>query len=116
MEQTAKKGNGLGVAGLVMGILGILFIWFPFLNWLGWIFAALALIFGLIGCFGNKKSKGIAIAAVVLAIAYFCIYYFYWAPKYKALGDAFKTEVVNSLNEESTKEAVEKAIDEALAE
>ena len=116
MLLSAKKGNRFSLTDLFSGILGILFIWFPFLNWLGWIFAALALIFGLIGCFGNKKSKGIAIAAVVLAVAYFCIYYFYWAPKYKALGDAFKSEVVNSLTEESAKEAVEKAIDEALAE
>lgn len=118
MEETAKKGNGLAVAGFVMGILGVLFLFIPLLNVVGWIFAALALIFGLIGCFGNKKNKGLGIAAVAMAVIFLLVYYLYWVPKYnkvtKALGE-FATEVVKEADQK-TQEAVEEAaakIDEA---
>ncbi|MBI1969008.1 hypothetical protein HYS49_03795 [Candidatus Woesearchaeota archaeon] len=58
-KETGKK-TGFAVAALVLGILSLLFGWIPFL---GWTFIILALVFGVLGI----KSKGMAIAGIVLA-------------------------------------------------
>src|SRR3989338_4190007 len=58
-KETGKK-TGFAVAALVLGILSLLFGWIPFL---GWILIILALVFGILGI----KSKGMAIAGIVLA-------------------------------------------------
>ncbi|MEJ7596560.1 MAG: DUF4190 domain-containing protein [Kofleriaceae bacterium] len=63
------QGNGLAVAGLVLGIVALVFFWIPFLNW---ILAILAIIFGAVGnSKANKiggKGKGMAIAGLVMGI------------------------------------------------
>jgi len=58
-KETGKK-TGFAVAALVLGILSLLFGWIPFL---GWILIILALVFGILGI----KSKGMAVAGIVLA-------------------------------------------------
>lgn len=64
-----SQGNGMAVAGLVLGILALVFCWIPFLNW---ILAILAIIFGAVGNGkANKiggKGKGMALAGLVLGI------------------------------------------------
>ena len=63
-----QGGNGLAVAGLVMGILGLVLFWIPFL---GILLGILGLIFGGIGIGrANKvgKGKGMAVAGLVMGI------------------------------------------------
>ena len=64
-----QQGNGMAVAGLVLGIIGFVLFWVPFL---GWILALLGIIFGGLGIGkANKiggKGKGMAIAGLVLGI------------------------------------------------
>jgi hypothetical protein len=63
-----QGGNGLAVAGLVMGILSLVLFWIPFL---GILLGLLGLIFGGIGIGrANKvgKGKGMAIAGLVMGI------------------------------------------------
>ncbi|MBO6222620.1 MAG: DUF308 domain-containing protein [Bacteroidales bacterium] len=122
MTETTKKGNGLAVAGFVLGILALVFSFFFLTGWLTWILAVLALIFGVIGCFGNRKNKGLAIIAAILAVASVCIYQFRTYPKYvnpdtiEALNE-FGEALKNSANEatEEVTEAVENAAEETPA-
>ena len=63
-----QGGNGLAVAGLVLGILSLVLFWIPFL---GILLGILGLIFGGIGIGrANKvgKGKGMAIAGLVMGI------------------------------------------------
>jgi hypothetical protein len=63
-----QGGNGLAVAGLVMGILALVLFWIPFL---GILLGLLGLIFGGVGIGrANKvgKGKGMAIAGLVMGI------------------------------------------------
>ena len=119
MEQTAKKGHGLGIAGFVLGILAVVFSFIPLMGWLMWILAILALVFGLVGCFGNKKSKSIAFIAVILAIAAVCVNRFYTAPKVtKALKSGLE-ECLKNVDQEKVNEAVQEigdAVKEAAEE
>jgi hypothetical protein len=62
------QGNGMAVAGLVLGILALVLF---FLTWPSWILAVLGIIFGALGISkGNKvgKGKGMAIAGLVCAV------------------------------------------------
>lgn len=62
-------GNGMAIAGLVLGILALLLCWIPFLNW---ILAILGIIFGAVGMSkANKiggRGKGLAVTGLVLGI------------------------------------------------
>ncbi|MEU9865761.1 DUF4190 domain-containing protein [Streptomyces sp. NPDC047971] len=62
--------NGLGVAGLVVGIVGVLFAVIPFFFWLGAILGILGLIFGIIGHGrarkGEATNKGVALSGLIL--------------------------------------------------
>ncbi|MFD9030587.1 DUF4190 domain-containing protein [Streptomyces sp. NPDC059567] len=62
--------NGLGVAGLVVGVVGVFFAVIPFLFWLGTILGILGLIFGIIGHSrvrsGQATNKGVALSGLVL--------------------------------------------------
>lgn len=69
VHQQTSQGNGMAVAGLVLGILALVFCWIPFLNW---ILAILAIIFGAVGNGkANKiggKGKGMAVTGLILGI------------------------------------------------
>lgn len=65
-QTTKNRGDGLAVAGMVLGIIAIIFAFIPFVNFISYICGALALIFGIIEVI--KKSGGKAIAALVLGI------------------------------------------------
>ena len=68
-QQEQPQGNGLAVAGLVLGIIGAVLFFVPFL---GWILALLGIIFGALGNGkANKiggKGKGMAMAGLILGI------------------------------------------------
>lgn len=63
------QGNGLAVAGMVLGILGLVLCWIPFA---GWLLALLGIILGALGWSkANKlggRGKGMAIAGTVCGI------------------------------------------------
>jgi len=65
----SQEGNGLAVAGLVLGILAACLFFVPFLNW---ILGILGIIFGGVGLSkANRiggKNKGLAIAGLVLGV------------------------------------------------
>jgi hypothetical protein len=68
---TEAKGNGLGVAALVLGIIAIIGSPVPFLNVFSFILAIIALCLGIAGLVvGTTKNrpKGTAIVGLVLAI------------------------------------------------
>ncbi|MBA2541511.1 MAG: DUF4190 domain-containing protein [Deltaproteobacteria bacterium] len=76
------QGNGMAVAGLVLGILGLVLCWASIL---GWILALLGIIFGGLGIGkANKiggKGKGMAIAGLVCGVLGLIlgIALFFWA-------------------------------------
>jgi hypothetical protein len=79
-----QQGNGMAVAGLVLGIIGLVFCWVPFL---GWILALLGIIFGGLGMGkANKiggRGKGLAVGGLVCGVLGLVIgvALFFWALK-----------------------------------
>ena len=67
----APKSNGLGVAGLVLGIIALVGCWLPGLNFLSIIIGVIGLILGLVGFFGGRSSKKPTGAALAGAICSF---------------------------------------------
>ncbi|WP_211116365.1 DUF4190 domain-containing protein [Glycomyces buryatensis] len=61
--------NGLGTAGMVLGIIGIVLFW---CGWIGIVLAILAVIFGGVGIArankGEATNKGMAVSGVVLGV------------------------------------------------
>ena len=62
INQSEKRGNGLGTTGFVLALLGLVFCWVPVLNWILWI---LGLVFSAIGVF--RAPRGLAITGLVLS-------------------------------------------------
>lgn len=70
------RGNGLGTAGMVMGIVSICISWIPVINVIVFFTGILGFIFSLIGvCRRNVTGKGRAIAGLVLSIVAIIITY-----------------------------------------
>lgn len=71
--------NGLGTAGLVLGIVGIVLAWVPIG---GLILGILATVFGAVGLHrarkGGASNRGVAIAGLVLGIATIVISCLIW--------------------------------------
>ena len=67
-QQQQQQGNGMAVAGMVLGIIALVLFWVPFLNW---VLALLGIIFGALGISrGNKvgRGKGFAIAGLICGL------------------------------------------------
>jgi len=68
-QQAVSTGtNGMAVAGFVLALIGLLLCWVPVVNLFGDFLAVLGLVFGGIGMTGGRSGRGLAIAAVVMAI------------------------------------------------
>ncbi len=63
INQTDRKSNGIGTAGLVLAIIALFLGWVPVLGWVLWL---LGLIFSFVGVF--KTPKGLAIAGLVISL------------------------------------------------
>lgn len=72
-EVAPKRGNGLGVASLVLGIIAAVLAIIPFVGLVAFLVGGVGLILGLIGLFLKGRKRGTAIAGVILAIASFII-------------------------------------------
>ncbi|MEZ4366042.1 MAG: DUF4190 domain-containing protein [Kofleriaceae bacterium] len=62
------SGNGMAVAGLVLGICATVLFWVPLLNW---VLGILGIVFGGLGISRSKasgKGKGMATAGLILGI------------------------------------------------
>jgi hypothetical protein len=67
-ELSQKHQNGMGIAGLVLGIVGLVLVWVPFLNLL---LGILATVFGGVGLWKAQRTmtaKGSSIAGLTLGV------------------------------------------------
>jgi hypothetical protein len=83
--QNAPKGNGLGVAALVVGIVAISGVWIPLLNIVSIIFAIIAIglaIAGIVVGSTKKRPKGTAIAGLVLGLISVVVFVLMYASAY----------------------------------
>ena len=62
-----KKGNGLGVTALILGILALIGAFIPFMNYVSGFLAFIGLVFGVIGLFLKERRKGVAIAGTIIS-------------------------------------------------
>ncbi|QDY89113.1 type IV secretion system protein [Arthrobacter sp. UKPF54-2] len=63
-----SKGNGWGVAALVLGIVAVVFSFIPVMGVVAFVLGPLAVLFGIIGVTRKLAKKGAAVAGVVLGI------------------------------------------------
>lgn len=63
-----KKGNGLGVAALVVGIAAAVLAVIPILGMVAFFLGPVAILLGIIGLFLKNRKKGMAIAGAILGI------------------------------------------------
>ncbi|HEU0031944.1 MAG TPA: DUF4190 domain-containing protein [Kofleriaceae bacterium] len=81
MPPQQQGGNGLAIAGMVLGIIGLVLFWVPFLSW---VLALLAIVFGAIGMNKAKRvmrGKGMAMTGLILGIITMIagVAFFVWA-------------------------------------
>ena len=74
MPPAKSKGISImAIVGLILGIMALVSSWIPILNNASFVLAVVALICGIIGLVGTirgkKAGKGLAVAAVIVAIA-----------------------------------------------
>ena len=63
-----KKGNGLGIAALVIGILSLVGAFIPFLNYATGFLAFIGLVLGVIALFLKGRGKKAAVAGTILSL------------------------------------------------
>ncbi|ETI70219.1 hypothetical protein [Neobacillus vireti] len=68
------EGNGLAVAGLVLGIIAVVLNWVPFLPY---ILGVLAIIFGAVGMRKTIK-RGMSITAIILGVVSIGMKILFW--------------------------------------
>lgn len=70
-QPTPQPSNGLGIAGMVLGIIALFGAWIPFLNMLSILLGIIGLVLAIVGCVrasnGKVNGKGISIAGIVLS-------------------------------------------------
>lgn len=66
--QPPAKGNGFGVAALVIGIVGLVISVIPILGFAAFILGPIAIIFGIVGVVQTHRPKGMAVTGMVLGL------------------------------------------------
>ncbi|OII61243.1 hypothetical protein BJP40_06880 [Streptomyces sp. CC53] len=87
------KGNGLAIAGLVLGILALVVSFIPIVNVVVWPLAILGLVFGGVGLAKSKKAgkgKGASITALVTSILSIVLFFVMNAVFFKAVDEVVK--------------------------
>lgn len=67
----APKSNGIALTGMIVATVALLLCLIPIVNWFALFLALLALVFGIVGLVkarGGRPGRGMAIAAVVIAV------------------------------------------------
>ncbi|RKT57811.1 MmpS family transport accessory protein [Saccharothrix australiensis] len=99
--------NGLGTAGLVLGLLGLPAAFLPVIGLVAWPLVVLGLVLGALGVArasrGRATNKGIAVAGVVLSAAGLAVCALWAAFFGKAASDAART--LDDLEREANKES-----------
>jgi hypothetical protein len=62
-----RKGNGFGIAALILGILSFVGAFIPFLNYGAIFMAVVGLALGIVGLIAKNRPRGGAIAGVILS-------------------------------------------------
>ncbi|MCH0538334.1 DUF4190 domain-containing protein [Streptomyces sp. MUM 203J] len=92
-EPVQPKGNGLAVAGLVLGILALVFSFIPIVNVIVWPLAILGVIFGAIGLAKSGKAgkgKGASITALITSALAVVLFFVMNALLFAAVDEAVK--------------------------
>jgi hypothetical protein len=108
---TIKKGNGFGIAALIVGIIAILGAWIPLLNFISLVFAIIALVLGAVGLLLGilkKRSKGLSIAGLALAVISIIVF----AASYSVASSVLDA----ALDDEAVTEAIADAATDAIAD
>jgi hypothetical protein len=63
-----KRGNGIGLAALIVGIVAIVGSAIPIVNFVSIFLGAIALILGIIGLVLKGRKRGLAIAGTILGV------------------------------------------------
>ena len=79
MGETTLQKNGLGVAGFVVALVGLIFSWIPLLNAFSFWLSVIGIVLSLVALFLKNKSKGLAIAGLIIGVAGIVIYYLVYA-------------------------------------
>jgi hypothetical protein len=108
----SKRLSISSIVGLILGIIGVLLSAVPIINNFAFVLAILALIFGIVGLVRTKnekkKGRGLAIAAIVLAVIAFIVV----LASQKIYSDAL-TQTSNEIND-SLDKSTGKKTDEIL--
>lgn len=130
-NKTSNAGQGLGIAGLVLGIIALIISFIPCLGMYALIPGVIAIVLSAIGFSQASKvnaKKGLLIAALIISIvgtsiAAWQFYIFKNAPsKLEQFGKEFKKAIEEELNEDELKnledamEALEGEIEEITEE
>ncbi|MDQ0297928.1 hypothetical protein J2S78_000336 [Salibacterium salarium] len=68
------EGNGMAVAGMVLGIIGVVLNWIPFLPY---VLGVLAIIFGIVGM-KQPVKQGVSKAGLILGIITIGLKILFW--------------------------------------
>jgi hypothetical protein len=66
-----KRGNGIGVASLVVGIVAFVFAIIPVVSFIAWFIALVAVGLGITGLVLKNRKRGTAIAGLILGVVAF---------------------------------------------
>jgi hypothetical protein len=70
-QPAPAKGNGLALTGMILATVALLLCLIPIVNWFAVFLGVLALIFGIVGLVkarDGRPGRGMAVAAVVIAV------------------------------------------------
>lgn len=67
-DKSVNRHDGLGIAGLVVGIVAVLFSFIPITFFVAWILGAIALVFGLVARVTKKGKASVILAVIAIAI------------------------------------------------
>ena len=67
-QPSVPRGNGWGVAALVLGIVAVVFSLIPVMGVVAFVLGPLAVLFGIVGATRKFAKKGTAVAGLVLGI------------------------------------------------
>jgi hypothetical protein len=105
-----KRGNGLGVASMVVGIVSVVLAIIPIVGMMAFFLGSVGLILGVIAVFLKNRKKGMAIAGIILGVVSLIV-----AGIVTAIVAAAAQAVDASLNTEHTIEYVVKSNGAATA-
>ncbi|HEM3632401.1 TPA: DUF4190 domain-containing protein [Streptococcus suis] len=112
MEKKGEK-KALGIIAIVLGVIALLGSWVPIINNISFFFGLLALLFGAIGLFVNRKnSKTLTIVGTALAVVSMAIVLITQSMYSKAINEASKAVETAVSEVETSMSSSQAAVDE----